>query len=472
MKLEVLSATSKPLVSIIIPTRNSEATIETCLKSIRQQTYFNVEIIVVDNYSDDRTRELVKRYGAKVLLKCSERSAARNYGAKHARGELLLFIDSDMELGPTVIEECVKIVLVGYDAVIIPEKTIGQSFWAKVRALERSTYVGDTLFEAPRLFRREVFEKLRGYDEELVGFEDYDLQARLEAHGYKVARTRAFIIHHEGNLRLKEHLLRKHYYVGTGLKYISKHSGRAIKQFCPIRRSYVRHWKLLARYPLYTLGLAVMKACEFMIGVLACLRKTWLSFMGHKVGHAQPKSRPPMYEEVSVLGRKLNEDRLNFLIKLVSELRANIILDVGCGDGFLLSNVPAGLKVGIDLDTKWILTMRGIEFVHADARYLPFKPKSFDVVCACEVLEHIENFKPLVREMKNLAKAGSYLVISVPNDYLRLLGQILLLDLRGIKYTLRGHKHHYLAKNLKKLLGTPLLERNMIYTQILVWRVE
>jgi cellulose synthase/poly-beta-1,6-N-acetylglucosamine synthase-like glycosyltransferase len=55
-----------PLVSIIIPTRNSARTLEKCLESIKHQTYSNIEVIVVDNFSDDETIEIAKKYTEKT----------------------------------------------------------------------------------------------------------------------------------------------------------------------------------------------------------------------------------------------------------------------------------------------------------------------------------------------------------------------------------------------------------------------
>ena len=53
---------SKPLVSVIIPTYNSEKTLPLCLESIKRQTYKNIEVIIVDNFSVDRTVDIAKRY--------------------------------------------------------------------------------------------------------------------------------------------------------------------------------------------------------------------------------------------------------------------------------------------------------------------------------------------------------------------------------------------------------------------------
>ena len=96
-----------PLVSVVITTKNEEKNIENCLQSIRRQTFKDIELIVVDNFSEDKTAELAEKYHAKVYFEGNERSAQRNYGAKVARGEYLIYLDADMILSPTVIEECV-----------------------------------------------------------------------------------------------------------------------------------------------------------------------------------------------------------------------------------------------------------------------------------------------------------------------------------------------------------------------------
>ena len=76
----------KPLVSVVVPTFNSERFLEKCLKSIRMQTYRNVEVIVVDNFSKDRTREIAEKCADLVLLKGYERSAQVNFGVRYAHG--------------------------------------------------------------------------------------------------------------------------------------------------------------------------------------------------------------------------------------------------------------------------------------------------------------------------------------------------------------------------------------------------
>lgn len=264
---------TEPLVSVIIPTRNSAETIGKCLDSIQKQTYQETEIIVVDNHSDDETSQISRDYGVRFLKKGPERSAQRNYGAKQSKGDFLMFIDSDMELTPRTVTYCVeKSINRDCDAIIIPEMTVGKGFWVKVRRLERATYIGDTLFEAARFFRRNTFSDLGGFDEEMTGSEDYDLQAKLEKNNYRIMHVDPPIIHNEGNLRFGKHLMKKYYYAQGSKKYLNTHPEKAIRQLLPLRRSFFRQWRLLLKNPVHALGLITMKTCEFLIGGLAFIR--------------------------------------------------------------------------------------------------------------------------------------------------------------------------------------------------------
>jgi glycosyltransferase involved in cell wall biosynthesis len=83
-------------VSIIIPAYNEEKYIKGCLESLKNQTHRDFEVIVVDNNSVDDTKKISSKYTKKVVS-CKKQgiSAARNFGAKHASGDILCFIDAD-----------------------------------------------------------------------------------------------------------------------------------------------------------------------------------------------------------------------------------------------------------------------------------------------------------------------------------------------------------------------------------------
>lgn len=263
----------KPLVSVVVPTFNSERFLEKCLASVREQTYANVEIIVVDNHSTDRTKEIAEKYQAKTISIDAKRSEARNIGGKEAKGEWVFFVDSDMELGASVIDDCVRKTDRGYCGIIVPEISIGEGFWAKCKALEKICYIGDDSIEATRFLRRSVFDKIGGYDPELEAGEDWDLNQRIKDNGYRIGRIASFVKHHEGKLSLRGTLLRKHNYGRTLRRYQIKHPEEAKKQLRLIRPAFKKHRRELARDPIHTFGMLLMKTAEFGAGGLGYLRK-------------------------------------------------------------------------------------------------------------------------------------------------------------------------------------------------------
>ena len=264
----------KPLVSVIIPTKNSEATIEKCLRSIRNQTYPNVEIIVVDNYSRDKTKDIAQNYGARIYLKGPERSSQVNFGVTKAKGKYIYRVDSDFVLEPSVVEEAVsKCEEHGYDVVAVhnaSDPTI--SFWSKVRKLERDCYEDDELNIGARFIRREVFEAVGGFDETLVAAEDYDLHNKLLEKGFRVGRIRAQEIH-VGEPKTLAEIARKHYYYGkTITNYVKKNPHRAKRQLSPVRLSYLRHKSQFLKNPILAIGFIIYQLVRYFataIGYLA-----------------------------------------------------------------------------------------------------------------------------------------------------------------------------------------------------------
>ena len=100
-------STQRPLISVIVPTYNSAIFLDRCLESIMNQTYKNIELIVVDNNSTDNTKAIAKKYTSLVFNQGPERSAQVNYGVLQSKGSFIYKIDSDFVLDPLVIEQCV-----------------------------------------------------------------------------------------------------------------------------------------------------------------------------------------------------------------------------------------------------------------------------------------------------------------------------------------------------------------------------
>jgi glycosyltransferase involved in cell wall biosynthesis len=259
------------LVSVVVPTRNSARTLHACLASIRQQTYDCVEAIVVDNSSSDATREIAESLGCTVLTAGPERSAQRNVGARNARGSHLLFVDSDMVLEPRVVEDCVAAARAGATAVIVPEASFGEGFWARCRRLERSCYIGDDDIEAARFYTRKLFRHLGGFDEELNAGEDWDLSQRAVASGARITRVSSRIDHDEGRIRLRAHLGKKYSYGKSFPAYRRRHHGSTGRQLRLIRPAFVRHRSALAAEPITAAGMFLLKGLEFSAGALGAL---------------------------------------------------------------------------------------------------------------------------------------------------------------------------------------------------------
>jgi glycosyltransferase involved in cell wall biosynthesis len=226
-----------------------------------------VELIVVDNASSDDTLQIAQSFADSVLDKGPERSAQRNAGAAASRGEFVMFVDSDMNLEPDVVSQCVALARTGSASVVVPETSFGTGFWARCKALERSCYVGDTTIEAARFFTRETFESCGGYDERIVaGPEDWDLHERVRKRAGEPPRTSAFIHHDEGDLRLRETLATKYYYGKSAEGYIRKHKTTASRQLTLLRPAFFRHRRRLALHPLLSAGMLLMKVSELAAG--------------------------------------------------------------------------------------------------------------------------------------------------------------------------------------------------------------
>lgn len=275
---------SKAIVSVVVPTKNSAATLSECLKSIQEQTYPEIELIVVDNFSTDGTQEIARQFTKHLFIQGPERSSQRNYGADKAHGQYLCMVDSDMELTPTVIEECVKAMENGSEiaGVVIPEESFGVGFWAQCKRLERSFYLGVPFMEAARFFRRSDYIKLGGYDEKLVASEDWDLSQRIGEIG-KIVRIKSFIFHNEGHISLRKTIKKKFYYAQKFSMYMDGHNHHANvpKQVGILSRYglFFAHPIKLFRNPVLGIGMLFMKTCEFCFGAIGYLMAKMRSYV-------------------------------------------------------------------------------------------------------------------------------------------------------------------------------------------------
>ncbi len=266
-----------PLVTVLIPTKNSEEYLDIVFRSIKKQTYKNIEIVLVDNNSTDKTKEIAKKYTKQIYNKGPERSPQKNFGARRANGKYLLILDSDAELTKNIVGECVQLSEnKSLDMVIIPEKHVGKGFWTKSKALERECFLGDDSVECPWFFRKSSFLKARGYNEELYAGEDWELFERMKKMKFTYDRNKSFIHHHLGHLKYWE-MVKKKYYYGKNLAIYIEKSSNVGNKIPFLRKSYIKNWKKLLAHPFLTFGFISLKLGESFF--------VFLGILDYKVKH-------------------------------------------------------------------------------------------------------------------------------------------------------------------------------------------
>jgi glycosyltransferase involved in cell wall biosynthesis len=212
--------TSIPLVSVIIPTYNRAGMICRTIDNVFQQTYQNIEIIIVDDGSTDDTLSRLKRYGNRIQVLTQSNAGpavARNNGARIARGSIIAFQDSDDSWVPTKLQRQVAILetdrsipccLCGVVMYYINDKPFTsfehslvrlpreQGVWFNVLDVLATRFI---LFNQAAAIRREAFERVGGFPEDLQYLEDYDFPLRLSLEGPWAFIREPLVIYGEGS---------------------------------------------------------------------------------------------------------------------------------------------------------------------------------------------------------------------------------------------------------------------------------
>lgn len=193
-----------PLVSAIIPTYNRAHIVCEAIESVLAQTYPHIEVIVVDDGSKDDTLARLQQYGDRIRVVSQANAgpaAARNRGIAVARGDLIAFLDSDdiwlpekteqqvalMEGAGAPVPCCLSNILMKWNsgdrtsfdiAWLRPSAEAG--LWLNVDEVLVTRFV---LFNQGIMIRREVLEKIGGFDESIRYLEDYEFPLRLSLEG-------------------------------------------------------------------------------------------------------------------------------------------------------------------------------------------------------------------------------------------------------------------------------------------------
>lgn len=185
----------KNLVSVVMPTYNRANLIESAIKSVLDQTYSNIEMIVVDDCSTDNTFDVVRKIGDKrvkyyKLKKNSGSNVARNYGIRKARGEFITFIDSDdIYINNKIELQLNKIISTNTDMnfcgvkILDNDKEILVPNELQLEKIAKEEYnsliCSGNFISTQALFVKSDILKRINFDNNLPRLQDYDLVLRL-----------------------------------------------------------------------------------------------------------------------------------------------------------------------------------------------------------------------------------------------------------------------------------------------------
>lgn len=226
------------LVSIIIPAYNEEHNISLCLDSIFSMNYprDEFEVIVVDNGSTDRTREIAEKYNIILLMNDTKNvSGLRNLGAQIAKGKILAFVDADCIVSEGWLKKAGKYFISTENAAwgsppVIPENaTWVQKAWYLIRQKEKSIQEVEWLESMNLFVRKDLFTKVGGFNENLITAEDVDFSYRISEFGKLISDSNIEVCHLGEAATIKE-FFRKEIWRGIGNLSGIKSHGLKVKE--------------------------------------------------------------------------------------------------------------------------------------------------------------------------------------------------------------------------------------------------
>ena len=257
------------IVSIIVPTKNSAQHLAACLQSIHDQTYQNIELIVVDNNSTDDTKKIAQRFTKNVFNHGPERSAQVNFGVTKARGRYVYKVDSDFVLDPWVVEQCVTEVTKGFDAIVVHNSPDVRISWiARVRKFEVDMYKYDLTHSSARFVKKTVYQKIGGFNTKITAGEDYDFQNKLNRNGYKTGFVDAEALHLGEPTSLWHHLKKYYDYGRDFVNYEQDNKDESKQQLGFIRPVYLKNWRRFFRQPHLALAFVFYNFAKYGFGGL------------------------------------------------------------------------------------------------------------------------------------------------------------------------------------------------------------
>jgi len=209
-----MSKKPEPLVTVVLPVRNNEKTIGAVLEGLKSQTYRNIEVIVIDGSSEDRTVEIASKFNVKILKEDAKGpNYARNLGIKNARGEFIVFIDGDCKPDSQWVEKILgplsdpKVGVVGgtIDVWNSSSYLARYGHFAKIpvmprfeaRMVQNMNRFNELPVSTSMATRKEVFDKTGLFDESYRGgFEETEFLWRVVKSGFDLVDDPLAVVYH------------------------------------------------------------------------------------------------------------------------------------------------------------------------------------------------------------------------------------------------------------------------------------
>jgi glycosyltransferase involved in cell wall biosynthesis len=227
-------------ISVIIPTFNSAKELTKCLESFKTQTISNenYEVIVVDDGSNDGTKDAAAKYPVRYIYQQNHGpAAARNNGANQVQGEIILFTDADCEPQPNWIEEMIKPLddpqVVGVKGAYrtrqkgIVARLVQIEYEHKYERMKKFKYI-DFIDTYSAGYRKDIFLKYNGFDERYpnASVEDQEFSFRLFHDGHKMVFNPNAVVFHKHSASLMGYLRKKYKIAFWKAFLLKRHPGK------------------------------------------------------------------------------------------------------------------------------------------------------------------------------------------------------------------------------------------------------
>lgn len=235
-----------PRISIIVPCRNEEQHIGKCLESIVRNNYpkDKIEVFVVDGMSEDKTREIIKKYSENYpFIKCFEnankiQASAMNIGVQYAKGDIIIRMDAHTTYDKDYMSKCINYLgqynadNVGGICITMPGNDTAMAN-AIALSLSHPFGVGNSYFriglKEPKYvdtvpfgcYKKEVFDRIGMFNEHLVRNQDIEFNIRLKNAGGKIILVPDIVSHYYARSQLKD-LARNNFWNGYWIIYSTK----------------------------------------------------------------------------------------------------------------------------------------------------------------------------------------------------------------------------------------------------------